>query len=59
MTQASLDSKVDYLVMLAGISDQAGNRVLQIPELRKFVIDELGIGLEIQSDTGSNGGATK
>ena len=59
LTQASLDSKVDYLVMLAGISDQAGNRVLQIPELRKFVIDELGIGLEIQSNTGSNGGATK
>jgi hypothetical protein len=59
LTQASLDSKVDYIVRLAGISDQAGNRVLQIPELRKFVMDELGIGLEIPSSTGSNGGATK
>jgi hypothetical protein len=27
--------------------------------LRKFVMDELGIGLEIPSSTGSNGGATK
>lgn len=59
LTQASLDSKVDYLVRLAGISDQAGNRVLQIPELRKFVMDELGIGLEIQSNSGSNGGTSK
>jgi hypothetical protein len=59
LTQASLDSKVDYLVRLAGISDHAGNRVLQIPDLRKFVMDELGIGLEIPSSTGSNGGASK
>ena len=50
LTQASLDSKVDYLVRLAGISDQAGQRVLQIPELRKFVMDELGINLDAQVD---------
>jgi hypothetical protein len=52
LTQASLDSKVDYLVRLAGISDQAGQRVLQIPELRKFVMDELGINLDAQAEIG-------
>jgi hypothetical protein len=44
LSQASLESKVDYLTKLAGISDDAGNRVIQIPELRKFVEDELGMG---------------
>jgi hypothetical protein len=58
LSQASLDSKVEYLTKLAGISDAAGNRVLQIPELRKFVKDELGINLEVQNGKNSSGGGT-
>ncbi len=46
LSQVSLESRVEYLSKLAGIVDDRGNRTVQIPELRKFVKNELGIEME-------------
>ena len=50
ISQVSLESRVEYLSKLAGIVDGSGNRVIQIPELRKFVKNELGIELDVHVD---------
>jgi hypothetical protein len=50
LSQVSLESKVEYLSKLSGIVDGSGNRVIQIPELRKFVKNELGIEMDVHVD---------
>jgi hypothetical protein len=50
LSQVSLESKVEYLSKLAGVVDDRGNRAIQIPELRKFVKNELGIEMDVHAD---------
>ncbi len=43
LSQASLESRVDYISKLANIVDSEGNRAIDVPGLQKLVKKELGI----------------
>ena len=43
LSQASLESRIEYISKLAGIVDSEGNRAIDVPGLAKLVKNELGI----------------
>ncbi len=43
LSQASLESRIEYISKLAGIVDSEGNRAIDVPGLQKLVKNELGI----------------
>jgi len=43
LSQASLESRIEYISKLAGIVDSEGNRAIDVPAIQKLVKNELGI----------------